>query len=270
MMRSSDSPTRGRLYQEHLSLPEHRGTQAQQYTLAGVLGTWAAAALPMAALAWLVAPWLASTMDGPTALPRALLICLTAGLVWQFMLVLILVHHEQGTLRWAVVKDALWLHGPRRPKTGHRGGWAWLMIVPLIFAVAAAEMIPALPTPADRDMGLFLESDPGQNFLSGNWTWFAVIVTMGIFNTVLGEELLFRGLLLPRMSGVFGRWDWVANGALFGLYHLHVPWAIPRTLLDTFILAYPSRRYRSALLGIAVHSAQTVVISALVLALVLR
>jgi hypothetical protein len=40
-------------------------------------------------------------------------------------------------------------------------------------------------------------------------------------------------------------------------------------LLDTFILAYPSRRYRSALIGIAVHSAQTVVISALVLALVL-
>jgi len=270
MTPTSDPPTRARLYQEHLSLPERRETQIQQYTLAGVLGTWAAAALPMAALAWLVAPWLASTMDGPTALPRALLGCLTAGLVWQFMLVLILVHREQRTLRWAVVKDALWLHRPRHPKTGQRGGWAWLVIVPLIIAVVAAEMIPALPTPGDRDMGLFLESESGQNFLSGNWTWFALIVTMGIFNTVLGEELLFRGLLLPRMSGVFGRWDWAANGVLFGLYHLHVPWAIPRTFLDTFILAYPSRRYRSALIGIAVHSAQTVVISALVLALVLR
>ena len=270
MTPTSDPPTRARLYQEHLSLPERRGTQIQQYTLAGVLGAWAAAALPMAALAWLVAPWLATTMDGPTALPRALLACLTAGLVWQFMLVLLLVQHEQGTLRWAVVKNALWLHGPSRPKTGQRGGWVWLVLVPLILAVVAAEMIPALPTPGDRDMGQFLESDPGQSFLSGNWTWFAVIVTMGIFNTVLGEELLFRGLLLPRMSGVFGRWDWAANGVLFGLYHLHVPWAIPRTLLDTFILAYPSRRYRSALIGIAVHSAQTVVISALVLALVLR
>jgi CAAX protease family protein len=267
---TSDHPTRARLYQEHLSLHERRGTQIRQYTLVGVLGTWAAAALPMAALAWLVAPWLASTMEGPTALPRALLGCLTAGLVWQFSLVLLLVHHEQATLRWAVVKDALWLHGPRSPKTGHRGGWAWLVILPLVLAVVATEMIPALPAPGDRDMGLFLESDHGQSFLSGNWMWFALIVSMGIFNTVLGEELLFRGLLLPRMSGVFGRWDWAANGVLFGLYHLHVPWAIPRTLLDTFILAYPSRRYRSALIGIAVHSAQTVVISVLVLALVLR
>ena len=271
MTPSSDSPTRVRLYQEHLSLPSDRVTQVPQYTLVRVLGTWAAAALPMAALAWLAAPWLASTMNGPTALPRALLASLTAGLVWQFVLVLVLVHREQGTLRWAVIKDALWLHGPRRPRTGRRGGRAWLVIVPLILAVVAIEMLPAaLPTPGDRDMGLFLESDAGQSFLSGNWAWFALIVTMGIFNTVLGEELLFRGLLLPRMSGVFGRYDWAANGVLFALYHLHVPWAIPRILLDTFVLAYPSRRYRSALIGISVHSAQTVVISALVLALVLR
>lgn len=269
MAPSSDSPTRSRLYQEHLSLPARRETHIRQYTLAGVLGTWAAAALPMAALAWLVAPWLASTMNGPAALPRALLGCLTAGLVWQFVLVLVLVYREQRSLRWSVVKDALWLHRPRSPKTGRRGGWAWLVIVPLILAVVAFEMLPSLPMPGGRDMGLFLESDAGQSFLSGNWMWFAVIVTMGIFNTALGEELLFRGLLLPRMSGVFGRWDWVANGVLFGLYHLHVPWAIPRALLDTFVLAYPSRRYRSALMGIAVHSAQTVVISALVLALVL-
>ena len=38
---------------------------------------------------------------------------------------------------------------------------------------------------------------------------------MTVFNTVLGEELLFRGLLLPRMNGVFGRRDWLANGVLF-------------------------------------------------------
>ena len=61
----------------------------------------------------------------------------------------------------------------------------------------------------------FLDSDAGEDFFSGAWGWFAVIVVLAVFNTVLGEELLFRGLLLPRMQGVFGRWDWVANGVLF-------------------------------------------------------
>ena len=69
----------------------------------------------MAALAWLVAPWLPRRLDGPTALARALLACLTAGLVWQFVLVLVLVRREQGTLRWPVVKEALWLRAPQRP-----------------------------------------------------------------------------------------------------------------------------------------------------------
>lgn len=241
-----------------------------QYSLARILGTWAAAALPMAALAWLVAPWLAGTFEGESSWPRAIIVTLTAGLVWQFVLVLVLVRREQGSLRWSVVKAALWLQRPQSPRTSRRGGRLWWLMVPLVVFVAAKEMLPGLPAPAGRDLGEFLGSQAGQDFLSGNWGWFAMIVTMFVFNTALGEELLFRGLLLPRMQGAFGRWDWVANGVLFTAYHLHVPWAMPKVLLDMFVLAYPSRRYRSALLGIAVHSAQSIVLGALVLALVLR
>jgi membrane protease YdiL (CAAX protease family) len=240
-----------------------------QYSLRRILGTWAAAALPMAALAWLFAPWLAGTLDGPSAWPRAIVASLTAGLVWQAVLVVVLVRREQGTLRWSVVKDALWLHAPVSPRTGRRGGRLWLLLVPLVAAITVKELLPKLPMPAARDMGLFLESTAGQEFFSGNWPWFALTVVMFVFNTVLGEELLFRGLLLPRMHGVFGRRDWVANGVLFAFYHLHIPWAIPVTLLDTFVVVYPSRRYRSALIGIAVHSVQTVAFGALLLALVL-
>ena len=50
---------------------------------------------------------------------------------------------------------------------------------------------------------------------------------------------------------------------------MHVPWAMPATLLgDTLTLAYPSKRYRSAWIGIAVHSAQSVFFAILILTLV--
>ena len=49
-----------------------------------------------------------------------------------------------------------------------------------------------------------------------------------------------------------------------------MPWSIPVNLVDTVALSYPSRRYRSALIGIAVHSTQSVVVLALTLGLVLR
>jgi membrane protease YdiL (CAAX protease family) len=244
-----------------------------QYSRRQIVGVWAAAAAPMAGLAWVVAPWLvrSGVFAGTSGWFQALTLCLTAGLVWQFVLVLLLVRREQGSLRWPVVKDALWLRAPRSPSTGQAGGRLWLVLIPLVAAIAAEQALPTLPTPATRDLGLVLGSPTGRDFLSGNWGWFAVLLIMFAFNTVLGEELLFRGLLLPRMRGAFGRWDWVANGALFALYHLHVPWVIPQTVLvDTFVVAGSSRRYRSALVGIAVHSAQSLYFSALVLALVLR
>jgi len=241
-----------------------------QLSLRGIVGVWAAAALPMAFLAWVVAPALADQLSGPGSLSKALIICLTAGLVWQFVLVMTLVRREQGTLRFSVLRDALWLRAPRSPRTGRRGGKAWLITLPLIVAFGLEEMLPGMPHAAARDFGEFLGSDAGHTLLAGSWGWFAIIVTLLVFNTVIGEELLFRGYLLPRINGVFGRKDWLANGVLFAAYHVHIPWAMPATLLDTFIISYPSKRYRSALVGIVVHSAQSVVLFGLVLALVLK
>ena len=195
---------------------------------------------------------------------------LTAGLVWQFVLVMGLVGREQGTLRWSVLKEALWLRAPVSPRTGRRGGRLWLVALPLIVAFGAEPLLPGPGNPVARDLGDFLASHAGHTLLAGSWGWLAVLTAMFVFNTVLGEELLFRGFLLPRMNGVFGRRDWLANGVLFAAYHLHVPWVIPATLLDSFIVAYPAKRYRSALIGIAVHSAQSVFFFALVLGLVLK
>lgn len=236
-----------------------------------VFGVWAAAALPMAALAWLVAPSLADSLSGEGGLPmaKALSLSLGLGLAWQFVLVAVLVRREQETLRWSTTRRALWLQSPRSPRSGRIGGWLWLILIPLIAVFAAEDLIPTFSHPANRDFGAFIESTAGQSFLAANWLWFALLAIQLVFNTVLGEELLFRGFLLPRMAGAFGRSDWVANGLLFAAYHLHVPWMIPATLLDTFILSYPTKRYRSAWIGIGVHSAQTALIAILVFTLVI-
>jgi membrane protease YdiL (CAAX protease family) len=249
-----------------------RGVRIPQYSIGKVLAVWAAAALPMGALAWLVAPALADRLSGEGNLPlaKALLICLTIGLIWQFVLVVVLVGREQRTLRWSTIREALWLRSPRSPRSGRVGGRVWLILIPLIVALAAEEFIPDLSSPVGRDLPAFLDSEAGQSFFSGNWAWFGLIVVFVLFNTVLGEELLFRGLLLPRMNGAFGRGDWLANGVLFAVYHLHVPWVMLAGLVGAFVIAYPTKRYRSAWIGIAVHSAQSVVTAVLVLTLVLR
>jgi len=241
----------------------------RQYTLAQIAVVWAAATLPMALLAWVVAPLLRDQLGGDEPLTQALLICLTAGLIWQFALVVILTRRELGELRWSRVREALWLRPPRDPSSGRVGGRVWAWVLPFLALFAVEQVLPGIPGPFSRDFGEFLDSDRGEEFFRGAWGWYAVVLALAVFNTVLGEELLFRGLLLPRMRGVFGRGDFVANGVLFAAYHLHVPWVIPTTLVDIFALAYPSRRFESAWMGIIVHSAQSIVVSVVVLLLVL-
>jgi membrane protease YdiL (CAAX protease family) len=234
-----------------------------------ILAVWAAAAVPMGILAWVVAPRFAESLDGPVPLVQALLILMTVGLAWQFVLVLILVWREQGSLRWSVLREALWLKSPRSPRSGRVGGRVWLVLIPLAALFWAEGFIPTFPHPAGRDFGMFLGSPAGEAFFNGAWEWFALAVALWVFNTVLGEELLFRGFLLPRMNGVFGRFDWLVNGVLFAAYHVHVPWVVLTPLADAVTLAYPTKRFRSAWIGIAVHSAQSVFLAVIVLGLVL-
>lgn len=241
-----------------------------QYPKRAILAIWAAATVPMGALAWIAAPALASRLQGPEPVIRSLLILLAGGLLWQFAMVVGLVAFEQHSLRWSVLREALWLRAPRNPRTGRPSRKVWLLAIPLILGLGAEELLPRLPHPATHDFGAFLGSHGGQQFMHGAWGWFAVALVMMILNTVLGEELLFRGFLLPRMSGAFGERDWLANGVLFAVYHVHVWWAIPGAFVDAFLIALPVRRYRSAWLGIAVHSAQTVVLGGMLLVLVLR
>jgi uncharacterized protein len=239
------------------------------WTTRQILTLWAAAAVPMGVLAWLVAPALSHAFSGDAADTRALILCLAAGLIWQFALVMIVVRREQGTLRWPVVKAALWLNAPTSPRTGKSGGKLWWLVLAGAVLLALEEMLPSIPSPVSRDLGEFFGTSQGQAWMSGNWGWFAILIVLFVFNTVFGEELLFRGLMLPRMAR-FGRADWVVNGVLFACYHLHEPWVIPQTVLvDTFAEAGLSRRYRSSLLGIAVHSTQTVFFTIIGLSLVL-
>ena len=256
---------------------------SEQYSLAKILGIWALAAAPMGILNWIVFPLLAPDFESdPFRFGITLLVLLTLGLVWLFVLSMIIVRREEGELRWATVKRRLRLNAPRDPATGQTRARLWLWVVPFIVAVAVIELV--LNTPLENawvSVFPFLAEPEGYSFdailgsqeilarLEGAWWFFALFVVMSAFNTILGEEFLFRGVLLPKMEGVFGRWSWVANSLLFGLYHVHVPWVIPNAFLTGLLYTYPAYRYRSTWMSIIVHSAQSVYFAFLVLGVVL-
>jgi hypothetical protein len=61
------------------------------------------------------------------------------------------------------------------------------------------------------------------------------------------------------MNGVFGKWDWAANGVLFGLYHMHQPWGIPSTsILAVFVFALCAKLFKCTWFAVIPHSGQSV------------
>jgi uncharacterized protein len=262
-------------------------THSEQYSLAKILVIWALAAAPMGILSWMgwiVSPLLAFRFGldslGQFAMRLALI---TLGLIWLFVLSMIIVHREEGDLRWRTLKRRLRLNTPRDPTTGEPRARLWLWVLPFLVAVAVVEFV--LYTPVESawvSVFPFLAQPQGYGFdeifgfqdilvaLEGAWWFFALFVVFAVSNKILAEEFLFRGVLLPRMEGVFGRGSWVANGILFGLYHVHQPWVIPNAVFTGLLYTFPAYRYRSTWMSIVVHSAQSVYFAFFVLEVVLR
>ena len=267
------SPTQEK---DRFTLEQEKG----QYTLWQITGIWLAAGAPMWILGWLVYPALSQNLSAVDAgLLRIKLF--TVGLIWQFVLAMLILYREEGNIRIGTIRRRFWLNNPVSPKTGQKNNWLWWLIVPFILLMVAIELVaspflngmwtklfPFLAEPQGYSMAALFAPEL-RAFWIGAWNLLVLQVVLSVFNTFLGEEFLFRGVLLPKMKGVFGRWDWVANGVLFGLYHLHQPWGLLGNILSGLVLAFTGRRYRSNWFPIILHSGQSVFFIFLILGLVL-
>jgi uncharacterized protein len=231
---------------------------SKQYSLAKILAIWASVTAPMALLAWVVGPALIPHTSLHPGLVHWML--MVVGMMWQFVVSLAVLRHELGGLRWPDLKKRIWLNLPRDPRTGKPRKVLFWWAIPAFAAnglgaylatwldTAWTNWLPFIHEPSYTNVqGLV---DPQ---FQGQWWILGLALTSMLFNYILGEELLFRGVLLPRMSGVFGRWDWVANTVLFGLYHVHKIWAWPSMIASSFGIAWATKRYRSFWMGVIVH-----------------
>ena len=251
-----------------------------QYTLWQTFGIWLAAGVPMWLLGWLVYPAMSVGLaSADAALLRVRL--LTAGLIWQFVLSMIILYREEGNFRLRTISRRFWLNHPINAKTGttKKSLWWWLVLLIPLTAVLEIALrptfvklwsiaFPFLVDPKKYD-GAALFSPELRSHWVGSWALFGLFFVFGLFNTVLGEEFIFRGVLLPKMQGLFGKWDWLANGVIFGFYHLHQPWGILNSVLTGWIFAFSAKHFRSSWFAIILHSGETVLLLVLILGVVL-
>ena len=93
--------------------------------------------------------------------------------------------------------------------------------------------------------------------LLGSWripVYYAV--TMFVFN-IGGEELWWRGYVLPRQELWFGKMTWVVHGVFWSAFHLFMQpmlWDTVRMAISGVALAYVAQHTKSTWPGIVGHT----------------
>ena len=106
---------------------------------------------------------------------------------------------------------------------------------------------------------------PGTNFdtalytqyigapLKGNWG-VAILFFIMLFFNIFGEELWWRGYILPRQEKTHGRWTWLIHGLLWLFWHLtFYPWQAIAYLPICLILPYVAQRRQNTWVALIIH-----------------
>ena len=93
--------------------------------------------------------------------------------------------------------------------------------------------------------------------LHGNWwvaAYYALVLLVG---NIAGEELLWRGYLLPRQELVHGTTTWIVHGILWAAFHLFFQtnlWDLVRMLPTCCALAFVAQHRKNTWPGIVGHT----------------
>jgi membrane protease YdiL (CAAX protease family) len=259
------------------SISQKMVAEDEQYSLSKIVGIWALATAPMVLLAFVVTPAVIKWFNIPPSVPSFLVFWpfMIIGLMWQFVLSLLIVRREYGNVKWQTIRKRMCYNKPLDPRTGKYSRWLFLWVIPFIALSYASQLVP-LPDVVGTIFP-FVDKLPKYSLsqlmipeYKGVW-WLLVLTLITIpFNYFLGEEFLFRGILLPKMRGVFGRWDWFFNGVFFGMYHLHKPLGIPHQILFSgLILSYPAKRFRSNWMAVIIHGTEAFIAVAIIIGIIL-
>lgn len=88
--------------------------------------------------------------------------------------------------------------------------------------------------------------------LSGEY-WVIAVYFVGWFFNIFGEELLWRGIILPRQIKRYGSKAWIIHGIMWGLWHFFWKWQLVVLIPFALFFSYVVYRRKNTWIGIISH-----------------
>lgn len=185
-----------------------------------------------------------------TGAEPVLLWFLLAGTVFLLPLVVAaawLLHREGGFARAELWRERL------RLRQMSAADWIWMAAALAAIAALSVGSLTVLEAMRGERPPMFFVAmeplTPGRYWILAPWLPFFAL-------NILGEEFVWRGVVLPRQEVVFGRGAWLVNGIAHLLLHLSTGVPVLVALWPTaLILPYVVQRRRNTWVGVIIHAA---------------
>ena len=80
-----------------------------------------------------------------------------------------------------------------------------------------------------------------------------MVYFLGWILNIVGEELWYRGWMLPRQEASFGNKAWIVNAVMFTFQHTFQPWNMLAMLPGSLFVCYAVQRRKKTWLSILWH-----------------
>jgi membrane protease YdiL (CAAX protease family) len=205
-----------------------------QYSLPLILFMFAWPAAWFSFLIYVIIPLFLLRPDGTLPLWGANLVSLLGNSA-ELAVALIILRREGYRLTPRALRERINLRFPDKLWKWGAAVGAFIAAVAVVILLAPLETQVAtiLPPPDWMINHPLLEvanlqpPPPDRNIVGSVLYFIYDFFIIGIVLNFIGEELYYRGALQSKMRGVFGRWDWVANGIGFALKHVYLWWRVP-------------------------------------------
>ncbi len=201
-------------------------------------------------LMFLLTKYLIPHLSGITGLEPVLFWFIVAGLgVFLPLLILAIIILRKEGYR---MNTGTWKHRLRfRPLSRNELLWTFGGLISiLLLSGLVMTLLQALT-------GGFDHSPPFMAFepLDAGRYWFLLVWLPYWILNILGEEILWRGVMLPRQEISFGNKTWLIHGFGWGIFHVAFGWQLLITLVPIlFILPFVVQKTKNTWSGVIIHA----------------